>query len=212
MNEQPIVQQEDSVAPRTAGAFPSGIRFGLNGSLDADDLMRRALGSSEQMPAAQEYPEEAMPAAGGTVITFAFKGKKISALDASIQPGEVELGPASVLKADGTYWVNGTQVATGRFTNSLTSLAWNATPTAGATVWNVWAEIDAREDIANSVFPKWRIMEGATITPLYDGGSLTEEFKIKWTRQKKILIIALVDDAITTVKNLQCGNIDISHL
>jgi hypothetical protein len=55
-------------------------------------------------------------------------------------------------------------------------------------------------------------MEGETITPLYDGGSPTEEFNIKWTRQKKILIIALVDDKITTVKNLQCGNIDISHL
>jgi hypothetical protein len=148
----------------------------------------------------------------GEVLTFAFKGKKISDLDASIQPGEVELGPASVLKADGTYWVNGTQVATGRFTNSLTSLAWNATPTTGVTVWNVWAEVDCRDDAANSVFPKWRIMEGETITPLYDGGSPTEEFNIKWTRQKKILIIALVDDKITTVKNLQCGNIDISHL
>ena len=159
-----------------------------------------------------EDSDDGKSGSGGEVLTFAFKGKKISALDASIQPGEVELGPASVLKADGTYWVNGTQVATGRFTNSLTSLAWNATPTTGVTVWNVWAEIDTREDIANSVFPKWRIMEGEAITPLYDGGSLTEEFNLKWTRQKKILIIALVDDAITTVKNLQCGNIDISHL
>lgn len=211
MKDIPLIEQDSTVSPRTKGEFPSGIRLGIQGTLEADDMFRRALGSSEVLPG-QGEADEGVVAGGGEVITFAFKGKKTGDLEASIQTGEVEIGPATVLKWDGSCLVNGSSVASGRFTNSLSSGGAFATPVAGNTRWYVWAEVDIREDIANSVFPKWRLMEGATITPLYDGGSLTEEFKIKWTRQKKILEIALVDDKITTVKNLQCGNIDIPRL
>jgi hypothetical protein len=144
-------------------------------------------------------------------LTFAFKGKKTAALEASIQTGEAELGPATVLKADGTCWINGTSVADERLTNNLTSMGWSATPTAGSTTWFVWAEVDIREDAGASVYPSWTLNEGASITALEpeDGA---EARNIKWTRQKKILQITLVDDIITNVKNLQCGNIDIPRL
>ena len=150
-------------------------------------------------------------AGGGEVLTFAFKGKKTAALEASIQTGEVELGPATILKADGTCWINGTSVASSRFTNNLTSLGWFATPTAGSTTWLVWAEVDIRENAGASVYPSWTLNEGATITAL-EPESGADARNIKWTRQKKILQIALVDDVITVVKNIQCGNIDIPRL
>jgi len=142
---------------------------------------------------------------------FAFKGKKTAALEASIQPGSVELGASTELKWNGTCWVNGVQVATDRFTNSLTSGGLFVTPEAGNTRWYVWAEVDPRQDIDADIFPRWRLREGAAVDPLYNGGNTEELFHLDWARQRLVLEIALVDDVITTVKNLQCGNIDVEE-
>ena len=209
-SEENIIQEDSPPSPPSKVGLTTGVRLGLSGLVDTEDLIQRALGTSERFDG-KEYPEDSPPATG-EFITFSFKGTKTGDLEVSIQTGEVELGPATVLKADGTCWINGTQVATGRFTDSLTSGLWSATPTAGSAIWFVWAEVDVREDDAGSVFPKWRLMEGATIPPLYVGSDPSEEFNLKWTRQKKILQIAIVADKITTVKNLQCGNIDIPRL
>jgi hypothetical protein len=186
-------------------------------NLEAEAQTGKPFSTYFDMPVSTFIPSSGNP----EQLTFSFKGKRTAALEASIQPGEIELGPASLLKWDGTFLVNGVQKATGRFTNSLVSAGLFVTPDPEnveyANKWWVWAEIDIREDLEASIFPAWAIYEGPLFGKvdglyLYDGDDPDQPRQIKWTRQKKILEIALVDGNITTVKNIQCGNIDIPRL
>jgi len=75
MNDSPVIEQDGSVAPRSKAEFPSGIRFGLRGSLDGDDMMQRALGSREAAPAQQDAPEDIpRTAAWSPPSSFGFVG------------------------------------------------------------------------------------------------------------------------------------------
>lgn len=110
MNDPAIIPQDDTVAPQTRGAFPSGIRFGLNGSLDADDLMRRALGYSEQLPAQQEGPDEAVPSAVSKPAYFDIKSISVDAI--TIRGGVVrQSGRGLVVVPDTDIIPAGTELA-----------------------------------------------------------------------------------------------------
>lgn len=65
MIDEPIFPQSESVSPQTKGVLPSGIRLGLQGSLDADDMARKMLGVFEPVEARptdpQEQQEQAVP-------------------------------------------------------------------------------------------------------------------------------------------------------
>jgi hypothetical protein len=190
MNDAPIIETDNTVAPRVGVDFPSGIRFGFNGGLDADDLFKRALGSSERISPAAESPEDAPKGTGGgEVLTFSFKGKKTAALEFTIQPGAIELGPDTVIE-----W---TAIKDSGGTNPISS---TQTIPSGNTAWYVWANIDVSDGAESA-----KILTGASIAAL----NSTEK---KTIRQKLLIQVAIVSDNITTVKNLQCGNIDIPRL
>jgi hypothetical protein len=119
----------------------------------------------------------------GEAVTFSFNGKKTGALEFSIQPGAIELGPDTVIES-----------------GSITGYSITQTIPEGNTSWYVWVNVD--------------VTDGAEAAEMFTGSSitaLTSEEK-KHIRQKRIIQVAIVDDVITTVKNLQCGNIDIPRL
>lgn len=84
----------NNVAPRSQGPLPSGIRFGLRGTLDADDMARRALGSIEQAPII-EYPED-MPRPLVFTRKIAFESLKSDTLKVTVRVGKVYLKGVSL--------------------------------------------------------------------------------------------------------------------
>lgn len=70
MTDEPVFSMSESVSPQTKGPLPSGIRLGLQGSLDADDMARRMLGTVIQAPPAQEYPEDKPSTFPATLATI----------------------------------------------------------------------------------------------------------------------------------------------
>ena len=113
---------------------------------------------------------------------FAWKCAKATANTVTVTPGDIELGPDTVLA-----WTDE------GFTGEKTTV----TVTAGNPTWWIWVNVDI------SVTPPTAVMyDGATITALSSAEKLT-------TFQKRIAKITSVDNIITEVKCLQCGNITI---
>lgn len=101
MNEQRVTSEDFSVAPATKAEFPSGIRLGLGGSLDADDMARRALGSFNKREA-KESPED-YPRAS-FVIPGSFQFKKTDGATFYIYGGKIKwAGHGSATIPDDTH-------------------------------------------------------------------------------------------------------------
>ena len=115
-------------------------------------------------------------------VVFAWQCVKATANTVTVTPGDIELGPDTVLE-----WTDE------EFTGETTTV----TVTAGNATWWIWVNVDI------SVTPPTAVMyNGATITALSSAEKLT-------TFQKRIAKITSVDNIITEVKALQCGNITI---
>ena len=116
------------------------------------------------------------------LVVFAWKCAKATANTVTVTPGDIELGPDTVLA-----WTDA------GFTGETTTV----TVTAGNNTWWIWVNVDI------SVTPPTAVMHnGATITALSSAQKLT-------IYQKRIAKITSVDNIITEVKCLQCGNITI---
>lgn len=115
MNDEPLMPQDLTVAPPVAGALPSGIRFGLHGSLDADDMARRALGSVSYADPLPDEPES-VPPYEPPDESFAFvefrKGADGGAEEgkyfANISGGKIKLSDADVTVPDTEIEFTGT--------------------------------------------------------------------------------------------------------
>ena len=185
MNDSPVIEQDGSVAPRSKAEFPSGIRFGLRGSLDGDDMMQRALGSREAANMQQEFPEDA-PRAFSSANLPAWQSS-YSGMTITIKPGDIELGPDTVIE-----W--------GDITNaSETVTAADESPT-----WFVWVNVDISTNP-----PTAEMYDGETITPLTTEQKLT-------IYQKRICSVTITNDpedptndVINGIKVCQTGNITI---
>jgi hypothetical protein len=116
----------------------------------------------------------------GESTLFAWKCKRATQDTVTVTSGDIELGPDTVIE-----W--------GDITNAATTV----TVTAGNATWWIWVNVDISVDQ-----PTAEMYDGATITALSSAEKLT-------TYQKRIAKITSVDNIITEVKCLQCGNITI---
>ena len=196
MNDAPIAQADEGgvVVPRSPSPFPAGIRLGLEGGLDADDLARRALGEFNKVM----IPENAedIPRATASNLYFSFKGSKTGALTASMLSGGITLGPFTRIE-----W------------SSITSASLTITVDDITPKWFVWLSVDVRMNIESA---EWH--EGASIQDYWDG--LTEAVQ-KYTAIVPLIEITATDKSdppddsawsIDEVKNLQCGDAYIPRL
>ena len=118
--------------------------------------------------------------AGGGIFNWKVSG---TALGITITPGEVELGPDTVIPWD-----------------SITDHTTAITLSAGTTEWFIWVNVDVTDGAESAT-----MLNGSSIT------SLTSDEK-KHIRQKKIAVIYLTDDIVSEIDQCQCGNIDIPRL
>lgn len=148
MKEEPLVQQSDEsavIAPRSASPFPSGLRLGLEGSIEADDLARRALGKFSEM-VLPETPED-MPKPFTRRESFDFK-----AIDEnnylSIYGGSVRWGGYSSYNLpDDTMTEQPIGGGTEESPHCVAlRLEWSLGPAAGTTLQYVSAEFPPQDD------------------------------------------------------------------
>ena len=114
------------------------------------------------------------------LVVFAWKCAKATANTVTVTPGDIELGPDTIIAWD-----------------DITSTATTVTVTAGNNTWWIWVNVDISADP-----PEAEMLDGATITALSSPQKLT-------TYQKRIAKITSVANVITEVQCLQCGNIPI---
>ena len=198
MNESSIVEQDGSVSTRTKAEFPSGLRFGLKGSLDGDDLMQRILGTREDVPPQQEFAED-VPRAFAVADNTAWKSS-FSDMTITITEGDIEIGPDDVI-AWGSIIDHDTGLAVA--SSPLVKTAADGSPT-----WFVWVNVNLK------VTPRTaELFNGATITALTDSPDGGEKY---YMRQKRICKATITNDlsdptkdVINKLQGCQCGNVDI---
>ncbi len=129
MNNSPIADNyAGSVAPRSAGEFPSGVSLGIQGMLDADDMAKRALGSFRKS-ALPEDPQDAPDRSER--INFSFKAKISGELEFTVQPGFAEVAPDTIISV----------------TCNIIQ-----TVTEGSAAWYGWVDVDSTAGTAIASF------------------------------------------------------------
>jgi hypothetical protein len=189
-------QQGSIIAPRSKSLFPSGVSLGRNSSLDADDLMRRALGTVNKAVIPDE--SDSAPSPIEPEINFSFKATiaDATARTATMLSGGVTLGPCTRIE-----W------------SAISGASTNITVDDAAPVWFVWLAVDVRKGIEAAA---WH--DGESIADWWD--VLSPEVK-KYTTVIPLIQITSTDKAtppdapawsIDEVKNLQCGDGYISRV
>ena len=100
-SEEDIIQEDSTPSPPSKVGLTTGVRLGLSGLVDTEDLIQRALGTSDRFEG-KEYPEDSPPSSGTPLdfSKFCF-GFKIAGAVVTISGGDWPIGePAPLELAD----------------------------------------------------------------------------------------------------------------